>query len=731
MTLMVNRKPLASSIISIWISALAAVLVVAQLEASEDQTQYGSIAGYVRDSETGKPIGMANVYLENTLLGDATNSDGFFEIPRVKPGHYVLHVSVIGYAGRQESIEVRSGEKIVLDLRVKTSPIAIPPVVITASRREQDIADSPTSLTALGSREIEKRHAQTPHEILRFAPGVVTRESQVSIRGSAGFNRGAGSRLLFLVDGVPMLAADTGDIKWDLIPVEAIERIEVLRSAASSLYGSSGLGGVINLVTRKPSSRPTTNIRIIGGYYDDPYYPQWKWTSDWLTFASLDITHSRTVGPLGIVTSFGKRSNDGYKRNSDYHRENAYLRLNWERSPGYLLTSLTSWSCDIYGHSTQWKSQAEALDIDPSQWNDRVRSTKLAGYTRLRTILDQHNVVTGTAAYYWNDWRNRFHDTDDNAHALRIGGLAQFDRILNDRFEFTLGAEAWYTQTNSTIFGDHCVDEWSSFGEARNQLSRGVALTLGLRFDYHRKHGYQGESVVSPRLAVVYKVREDQSITAAIGHGFRAPTIAESFPNTTVGGFTLKPNPALSPETGTTYEIGWRGLALDRFAFDLGIFRNAYRGLVEPETDQTDGKLHFVNLEDATIWGGEVWFSTSLLRDMLLTSISYMYLSTRNELTREPLAYRSRHNLYASAELMLGSAMLGVDYLMRSRTERVKVYEDDERVPIHVVDLRAETDMGRAKFAFKVSNLLQYNYTEIERTLAPIRSFTFSLRMNL
>ena len=715
----------------ILITAVAAFPVAAQLEASEEQMQYGSIAGYVRDSETGKPIGMANVYLENTLLGDATNSDGFFEISRVKPGHYVLHVSVIGYARKQETIEVRPGEKIFLDLRVKTSPIEIPPVVITASRREQDIADSPTSLTALGSREIEKRDAQTPHEILRFAPGVVTRESQVSIRGSAGFNRGAGSRLLFLVDGVPMLAADTGDIKWDLIPVEVIERMEVLRSAASSLYGSSGLGGVINLVTHNPCSRPSTNIRIIGGYYDDPYYSQWKWTSDWLTFASVDVTHSRTIGPLGIVTSFGKRSNDGYRRNSDYHRENAYLRLNWEHSPGYLLTSLTSWSCDIYGHSTQWKSQAEALDIDPSQWNDRVRSTKLAGFTKLRRIIDQHTVVTTTAAYYWNDWRNRFHDTDDSAHAFRIGGLAQFDRILTDRFDFTLGAEAWHTQTNSTIFGDHRVSEWASFGEARKQLSSKVALTLGLRLDYHRKHGYQGESVGSPRLAIVYKVREDQSITAAIGRGFRAPTIAETFPNTTVGGFTLKPNPALSPETGTTCEIGWRGVAFERLAFDLGIFRNAYRGLVEPEIDQTDGKLHFVNLEDATICGGEVWFRASLLRDMLLTSISYMYLSTRNELTGEPLAYRSRHNLYASAELMLGSAMLGVDYLMRSRTERVKVYEDDERVPIHVVDLRTEIDIGRARLAFKVSNLLQYNYTEIERTLAPIRSFTFSLRMNL
>ena len=552
-------------------------------------------------------------------------------------------------------------------------------------------------------------------------------DNQVDVRGSGGFNRGAGSRMLLLVDGVPALAGDTGDIKWDLVPPHDIQRIEILKSAASSLYGSAALGGVINIVTLPVSDEPETRLNLSGGYYGDPYYPEWKWTTERLTFAGIDVSHSRRVGDLGLFVALGRKQSDGYRRNSDFDRSDVTAKLTYPVG-GIKMTLFNAWAREKHGHATEWASQADALDIDPAAYDDRVQSDKAAGYLRASSLVGMHSALAATVNWYHTDWQNDFHDTDDNARALRLGGTVQWDWTASPRLETTLGCEGWNTHVSSTMFDTTDVADLAVFAETKTAMARHIAIRAGGRYDGHTDdHEKTWRGFLSPRLAVVIETGSTSALSASIGRGFRAPSIAEMFTSTTVGGFTVKPNLDLAPETGTTYEIGWTGAVENYLRAGLGVFRSDYENLIEPEVDSSDGELHFVNVHDAEVDGFEVWTRTAPIGGLAVAGASYMYLSAEDKTDHEPLAYRSRHNLKTSVDVSARGITLGCDVRYRSRVQRVKVYEADERVPIYVTDLRGEVRLRGFRFSAKVANLFNYNYTEIERNLAPIRSFRFSL----
>jgi outer membrane receptor for ferrienterochelin and colicins len=554
----------------------------------------------------------------------------------------------------------------------------------------------------------------------------VVTDNQVDVRGSGGFNRGAGSRMLLLVDGVPALAGDTGDIKWDLVPPYEIQRIEIIKSAASSLYGSTALGGVINIVTLPVSDEPETAFLLSGGYYGDPHYPEWKWTSERLTFSGIDVSHTRRVGDLGLLLALGKKQSDGYRRNSDFDRSSITTKLTYPVGD-VRFTLFNAWAHEEHGHATEWQNQNNALDIDPAAYNDRVRSDKTAGYLRAASVVGMRNAISAVVNWYHTDWANDFHDTDDNARALRLGGTVQWDRIVSPRIETTLGCEGWSTGVKSTMFGKRDIAEMGLFGEVKAEAARRTTLRVGARYDRHRLGETRGgQDRLSPRVAIAVGTGGASAFNASVGMGFRAPSIAEMFTSTTVGGFTVKPNLDLTSEEGITYEIGWRIAMGNYLLAGLGLFRSDYEHLIEPEVDPSDGKLHFTNISDAAVSGLEVWTRTASIGGLASIDASYMYLSTEDNTSGEPLAYRSRHNLKTSVDLSVRGFTVGMDFLYRSRVERVKVYEDDERVPVYVTDLRGEVKLGRFRLSAKVANLFNYNYTEIERNLAPIRNFRFS-----
>jgi len=135
-----------------------------------------------------------------------------------------------------------------------------------------------------------------------------------------GFDDRAGSRVLVLVDDLPILSGDVGDIKWDYLPVENIAQIEIIKGASSVLYGSSALNGVFHIRTGYPAAEPGTSISSYVGFYSDPRREEMVWWDKRPVWTGLQFLHSRKAGNLDLVVGGQLFLDQGYRKDENQER---------------------------------------------------------------------------------------------------------------------------------------------------------------------------------------------------------------------------------------------------------------------------------------------------------------------------------------------------------------------------------------------------------------------------
>ncbi len=187
---------------------------------------------------------------------------------------------------------------------------------MTASRTEERLLTVPTSVSVVGPAAIAARGHVRLDDVLRNVPGVTMAQEQVSVRGSSGFSYGVGSRVLLLVDGVPLLGPDAESIPFDALPLQMAERIEVVKGPGSALYGSGALGGIVQMITQDAPEAPRTLVTAQGGAYTPVRYRVWRNALDSPVrgFGFLSVAHARPVGRGGFWVAGQLRDEGGYLR---------------------------------------------------------------------------------------------------------------------------------------------------------------------------------------------------------------------------------------------------------------------------------------------------------------------------------------------------------------------------------------------------------------------------------
>ena len=133
-------------------------------------------------------------------------------------------------------------------------------------------------------------------------PGVNITDGQANIRGGSGWSYGAGTRVQVLVDDMPLISGDAGQAQWSLISTENINQVEIIKGAASALYGSSALNGVINIRTAYPTNNPETKINFHNGKYANANRKSLNWWgSNKRKVYGMDFLHKQKVGNLDLV----------------------------------------------------------------------------------------------------------------------------------------------------------------------------------------------------------------------------------------------------------------------------------------------------------------------------------------------------------------------------------------------------------------------------------------------
>lgn len=487
------------------------------------------------------------------------------------------------------------------------------PVVVTASRKEQPITRAPAAVTVITAEDIHQSGAVTIPDVLRTVSGVdvitfSARDQQVGIRG---FNGPLNNKLLVLIDGRSVYNDFLGNVYWSLFPIamEEIERIEVIKSPISSLYGANAYSGVINIITKTSQTLAGTEVNLTAGSRETSI-------GSLIHAGEWQKLHYKLSAAFDRTDEWG--SDDGA---GDIDRGNFYL--GYDIGPEQTVaisggrTHLEDFKVFVF---ETFGAIRQKGDYDYLQADYRQGGLKLRTF-RKSEFLDQKIERSPQP----NEWDVVTYDTE-----------AQYAFEAWRRSSAVIGADYRRIDLhkNNYIGDDQAQDLWAFFGDGDVRLGERVQLSAGVRYDYHPL----AEGHFAPRGTIIYSPAEDHAIRLSVAQAFRNPTLLESYlQSTTPGAFTVlgAGNPDLKPEGITSFEAGYRTTQVQRATLGVNFFFNEYsdlfintREFVPPSTII----VSFANGGEARGTGGELDLDYRVTdRLSLFGNYSYQQITDRDD----------------------------------------------------------------------------------------------------
>jgi len=700
--------------------------------------QLGEISGQVVDNNNLPVIG-ANILVEKTLLGTATDSKGKFLIANLPNGDYKISVSVIGYSRRiSEMIRIR-GNKSEVNFALEPTSYQFDQLIISANKYSQDIKKVAASSYVLDQQIFSEKNLKQIDDALRYVLGVTMTADQLSIRGSSGYSRGAGTRVLVTMDGIPIYSPDAGDIVWELIPVSEIGRVEIIKGSASSLYGSSAIGGVVNILSKEISSNPVTYIKLQGGIYSNPSHKEWKWTNKTLSFNSQTVSHSRSMGKLSLSVSLTRFEDYSYRQNDFQLRFAGFLKANYHFSKSTSLALLGTGYTRDKETFNYWQNIGRALSPpseDLGQTTDSDRT--IVGLTLNHIFNKDFSVSFIPSAYisYWKDDSESSNNSDSKLYRSEL----RTNYNISKELKLVSGTEVQSSKVSSNIFGRRTSYGVGVYTQSDYKATEGLNLSLGVRYDFNQLEELESSQSLSPKFGFTYQLNSGTILRGLFAKGFRAPSLAEAFTSTTTSGITVKPNPNIKSETSYSMEVGVNHIFNENISIDLSLFNNEYYDMIEPGFDPNDGEVFFDNVTRARIQGVDVAGIIMLLTNFRL-NLGYTYLWARDINEDRTLNYRPKHTFLFGLNYNRSIYEIGVDLRYLSRVENIDyefvelgiVPDGDKRVEIIVIDANAGISLFKhnipIKLFLRANNLLNYNYVELIGNISPIRNFSLNAEL--
>jgi len=713
------------------------LLLLPILISAQQKRIYGSLEGRVLD-ETNSPLIGANLRIENTLIGSSTNKKGLFRINRVPVGKHSVRITMVGYETKIVEVEIKPDEVTFIEVKLNQTAIQTQEVFVSASKYEQKIEEIPISVSSLSAQELTLRNTRRLDEALRYVSGINMTSDQISIRGSSGYTRGAGSRVLLLIDGIQLYTGDTGDIIWQLIPIHEIERVEVVKAAGSALYGSQAIGGVINIITKDFSGTPLTYVKTQGGFYDKPFYDEWNWSNRTRFFNTLTLSHSRKIGDLGLSISASRFEDDSYKMNNYTKRYSLYFKSKYNINPTNNITLLFNGTTYKSGSYLYWRDSRNALIPPEGQIGQWVKTERFNVNLSYQNLYSSSTMINFKNSWFHNNWW----DNTDSYNSSKSEMLRSEISInyFGNAHKLVTGIEGSFAKVSSNIFSNPYAIGLALFGQ--DELSffeRRLMLTTGLRVDYQKVDTILSELNFNPKVALNFRLLENLHLRSSIGRGYRAPTPSELFSTTSVGGIRVVPNPELKSESNWNYEAGVNYSHSDQFKIDMAIFNNELYNFIEPTIDPITSLIQFKNITRARITGYELNLSSDFFNKHLLANLGYTYLWARDLKANHFLKYRPRHLVVFNLNYRYDFFQTAIDFRYWNRLETIDedlinlgiVKDGDLRDKVFLTDLHFSFDLLHLKLPFRVyftiNNLFNYNYIEMIGNLGPIRSFSLTL----
>ncbi len=635
----------------------------------------GRVEGHVSDA-SGLAVPRASVSLRNSFTGfsrtQVSSDSGDFAFTDLPEGRYLLSISASGLANETRIVELRMSQQVkVPEIQLGVARVSQEITVVSGSRVEELQVDSPVKVEAVTREQMRDTGYERVSDVLAEIPGVLVRSGSSGTVGGEQIQGIDSRQVLVLQDGLPVVGArgiKSGNVNLNRQNVGKLEQVEVAKGAASALYGSDAIGGVINMITKEPTEPLSLGAVVSGGSLgavDGRIDLGARWKK--LTFFTDLESHRQD--------SYGLLPGNPSTVGPDFTRNDILTKLRYSFSERAAIgMSATAY----HNHQTGLTNSSVGLTLGTS--NDSNQMYAVTGdflltpattlQTRAYTARYDENsktdlVGTNTPSYGFANLNERYHRLD--ATLSHQFGARQ---LLQGGVEW---AQDLYRGANRLV-GDNAGQQATTndiWLQDRLQPFRKLTVTLGGRYQHHSLYGDH----LVPKIGVVYRLTDHWVARGSFGKGFRAPDIGQlyyRFANPS-SFYQVIGNPTLRPENSESISAGV-GYQQRRWQFGLNLYRNTLNNLIDtysvgtPQTaDQLAAMLApygvplsfnpllnrvtyiYLNLNRARTQGVEVNGKVAVTRHVALWG-AYTFLDAEDRATGLPLPQRHRHQGYIKAD---------------------------------------------------------------------------------
>ncbi len=497
--------------------------------------QTGTLEGQVMSD--GEVLPWATIQLKNSQIGTTTDELGRYSL-KVPYGTYTVVCQSIGYKSISKEVTITNTTPLTLNFQLKEDVMGLEQVVVTGTKTDKRRTDSPVIVNLINSKTLDNVVATNLSEGLRFQPGLrVETDCQTCNYTQLRINGLQGGYSQILINGRPIFSPLTGLYGMEQIPTNMIERIEIVRGGVSALYGSSAIGGTVNVITKIPRQNDyaiTYTHQNMGNNSNDHL----------LVGNTTVVNTERNAGATFFIS---KRDRDTYDHNGDNYSELPQLKNNSFGANFYFLPQENQ------------KLEASISSINEYRYGGEMvdKAAHLAQQSEERT----HNVIMGSLdyqinfneekssliLYYGGQHTNRDHYTgiipDDEPELGQFmadppygisdvtthQGGAQFNHRFNEFLwgttVVTMGSEFVYDDVLDVIEAynykiDQTTRNLSGFVQNDWEVTPELNFLSGFRID---QHNLVDKTIISPRLSLLYKWNKETQFRLGWGTGFRAP----------------------------------------------------------------------------------------------------------------------------------------------------------------------------------------------------------------
>lgn len=499
------------------------------------------IAGHVIEKDSEESIPFAAVLIVGTDLGTTSDEGGHFTFTNLKAGKYLLRVSSVGYITQEKEVEVSDNATSLVHFQMEADNFITDEVVVSANRNEVSRKDAPVVVNVMSQKLFETVNSPDLAKSLNYQSGVrVENNCQNCTFPQVRINGLEGPYSQILINSRPVMSALSGVYGLEQIPVNMIERIEVVRGGGSALFGANAVAGTINIITKDPISNSfqfNTNFTNMGG-------------DAWEQYMGGNVSLVSDDNTYGIAMYETYRNRNPYDRDDDGFSEVGKLNSNTFGLRAYYRPSHFSRISLEYHTTNEFRRGGNKFDLQPHE-SDITEQTKhiinsggvtydqyINEYKHKISIFSSIQHVDRNSYYGAEQDPNAYGKTDDLTWMAGAMYVGNFDRFLFAPSVFTGGVEYNNNSLHDIMTGydrdmKQDVRIASAFVQNEWKINR-LTMLVGARLD---KHNLIDGVIFSPRINFLYKPSDALQARLTWSTGFRAPqAYDEDLHLTAVGG---------------------------------------------------------------------------------------------------------------------------------------------------------------------------------------------------